>query len=248
MEGRSLYRTVAAIGLAAHALAALIYFAVGPGGEDGVFFLVIAAVGLAAAAITWTWSKGIWVSLVLGLLLELATFWFVFPLFQGFALSALDAVPALIGFVGIWTAIIASILGVARRKNPRMFSDTTKRKLLIGVGVIVALAVASSALTVVNKETVSDADAAGATSLLMHNADEFSPTTLEATASEEVRLLVKNDDPFAHTFTLDKKGYDVNEVVGPGSEKIITFTAKGAGKVEYVCEFHDEMKGTLVVT
>lgn len=245
MEGRPLYRTLAAIGLAGHALASLVHVVVGPGGDKG-FFGVLLAVAVAAAVTVRSWDKGLWVSLVASLLLELATFWYVFPLAQGFAISALDAVPALIGFVGVWTAIIASILGLKRRSQAAAFTDATKRKVLIGVGVIAALGVASTALTFANKESVEASEAEGATTVLMHDGDEFTPEKLTASAGDEVKLVVRNDDPFGHTFTVEE--YDVNTVVGPGSEKIITFTPTKAGTVEFVCEFHEGMKGDLVVS
>ncbi|HVE97571.1 MAG TPA: cupredoxin domain-containing protein [Mycobacteriales bacterium] len=245
MEGRPLYRTLAAIGLAAHALSSLIHVVL-VGGDDRTFFVVILAIALVAAVVTWSWSKGIWVSLVAGLLLEVATFWFVFPITQGFAISALDVVPALIGFVGVWTAIIASIRGVMTRRDARGFTDATRRKVLTGVGVIALLAVVSTALTFMNKETVSADEAAGATEVVMHDLDKFAPARLEVASGEKARFVVRNDDPIAHTFTV--KEYDVNEVVGPGSSKIIEFTPTKTGKAKFLCEFHMPMKGDLVVT
>ncbi|HVF20111.1 MAG TPA: cupredoxin domain-containing protein [Mycobacteriales bacterium] len=245
MEGRPLYRTVAALGLGAHALSSLVHVIL-VAGEDKVFFGILLAVAAIAAAVTWSWAKGIWVSLVAGLLLEVTTFWFVFPLFQGFHLSALDAVPALIGFVGVWTAIIASIRGVMKRREGAAFTDSTKRKVLTAVVVIALLGVVSTGLTFMNKETVSAEEASGATEVVMENGDDFAPTSLEASSGEEMRVLVRNDDPFGHTFTIDE--YDVNEFVGPGSEKIVTFTPTSSGKEEFYCEFHEKMTGSLVVS
>ncbi len=247
MEGRPLYRTVAAIGLAAHALSSLVHVGTLTG-DDRSFFLVLFVVAAAAAAVTWSWTKGIWVSLVLGLALEVMTFWFVFPLVQGFALSALDAVPAMIGFVGVWTAIIASIRGVMKRREDAAFTDSTKRKLLTWVAVVAVLAVASTGLTFANKKSVSADAASGATEVVMHNGSEFSPTTLEANAGEETKFLLKNDDPFAHTFDFKDKVSKVSEVVGPGSEVIVTVDIDKPGRYEYFCEFHADMKGTMVVT
>ncbi len=245
MEARPLYRTVAAVGLASYALAAAIMAGIATGG-DKFFFLILFVVAVGAAVAAWSWSKGIWISLVASLLLEFVTFWLVFPLIQGFTISALDFIPALLGFVGVWTAIIASILGVVRRRAPREFSDRTKRKILVGAGVIVVLSLASTALTFAGKDTVSATEAAGTTTILMRNADDFAPTTVNVSAGAPTRLLVKNEDPFAHTFTIEDKAYDINEVFGPGSEKVINFTPKGAGRIEFVCEFHPDMKGELV--
>ena len=245
MEGRPLYRTVAAIGLAAHALSSVVHMLI-VGGDDKPFFGVIFAIAAVAAAVTWTWAKGIWVSLVAGLLLEVATFWFIFPMAQGFTLSALDAVPALIGFVGVWTAIIASIRGVMTRREARAFSGATQRKVLMGVAVVALLAVVSTALTFTNKETISADAAAGATEVVMHDFDRFTPGKLEAPAGEPVKFVLRNDDPVAHTFTV--KEYDVNEVVGPGSSKMVEFTPTKTGKMKFLCEFHAPMKGDFVVT
>ena len=246
MEGRPLYRTVAAIGLAAHALSSAIHVVL-VAGDDKVFFAVLLAAAAAAAAVTWSWDKGIWVSLIIGLALEVMTFWFVFPMAQGFALSALDAVPALIGFVGVWTAIIASIKGAMKRRESATFTDATKRKVLTVAATIVALGIVSSALTFMNKKSVSADEAAGAVTVLMHNGDDFSPTTIDATAGEQVKLLVRNDDPFAHTFDMDDDESEISEFVGPGSEVVLTYTPKKAGRYEYFCEFHEAMKGHFVV-
>ena len=242
MEGRPLYRTVAAIGLGAHALSSVVHLVV----SKDPFFAVLLAVAAIAAGVVWSWANGIWVGLVVGILLELATFWFVFPMIQGFSVSALDAVPALIGFVGVWTAIIASILGAKRRGEARAFSDSTKKRVLMGAGAIVALAVVSTALTFANQTTVDAAEATGATTVLMHDGDKFTPEELNAETGQPMKLLLRNDDIVGHTF--DVEDYDVQEVVGPGSEKVITFTPTKSGDVEFVCAFHADMKGEITVS
>ena len=244
MEGRPLYRTVAAAGLAAYALALAILAVFHPAAPRPMFAILIVA-AVVAAVVARTWTHGIWVTLLVALAAEVMTFWLVFLVLQ-FPISALDAGPGLLGFVGVWTALIASVLGAIRRNAGREFTARTQRKLVIGAGVIVVLSLVSTVLTFTSQKTVGDVEATGTTTVVMENGDEFSPSELEATSGQPVKFLVRNDDPVGHTFTVED--YDVMEIVGPGSETVITFTPTKAGTVDIKCDFHSDMTGKLVVS
>ena len=244
MEGRPLYRTVAAAGLAAYAVALAVLAVFHPAAPRAMFagLIVAAVVGIVAAL---QWEHGIWVTLAVSVAAEVTTFWLIFLVLQ-LPISALDAGPGLLGFVGVWTALIASVLGAIRRRTPRDFTDRTRRKLLIGAGAVLALSLVSTSLTITNKKTVDDAAAADTTAVAMENGHDFTPKQLTATSGEEARFLVRNDDPVGHTFTVED--YDVMEIVGPGSEVVVTFTPTKAGTLKLVCDFHSDMKGEIVVS
>jgi plastocyanin len=56
----------------------------------------------------------------------------------------------------------------------------------------------------------------------------------------------KNDDPVAHTVTA-KSGADFDSgTVNPGGT--YTFTAKKAGKIDYVCTIHPNQTGAITVS
>lgn len=56
----------------------------------------------------------------------------------------------------------------------------------------------------------------------------------------------KNNDPVAHTVTA-KSGADFDSgTVNPGGT--YTFTAKKAGKIDYVCTIHPNQTGTITVS
>ena len=71
--------------------------------------------------------------------------------------------------------------------------------------------------------------------------------TLNAKAGETLRLVLKNDDFFIHTFTIDE--LDVDVTIGPRGEKILKLTPANKGTFEYRCTIpgHESMEGTLTV-
>jgi plastocyanin len=84
---------------------------------------------------------------------------------------------------------------------------------------------------------------AGAPQITMKNF-AFSPTTLNVTAGEKVTVV--NEDSVAHTVTASEGGaFDTGSIAGGKSG---TFTAPSkAGSYPFVCTFHSNMKGTLIV-
>ena len=71
----------------------------------------------------------------------------------------------------------------------------------------------------------------------------FSPASVPVEAGAEIELTFTNDDDAQHSFTADDLGVDL--VVDGGSSDSVTFTAPDSGGVEFVCKFHEPMKGTI---
>jgi plastocyanin len=120
------------------------------------------------------------------------------------------------------------------------------------VVVVAALAVISGALTLTSRSSVGEAEAASASATSRMTDFEFVPASYSVEGGS--RVLVRNDDPFLHTFTVDELGID--EVVTPGSEKLIAIPSRPGSYFLY-CQPHtgdkedpgeDDMVGTLVVT
>lgn len=71
----------------------------------------------------------------------------------------------------------------------------------------------------------------------------FSPTSVPVDAGAEIELTFTNDDSTQHSFTSEELGVDL--VVQSGESDSTTFTAPDSGSVEFVCKFHDAMRGTV---
>jgi plastocyanin len=71
---------------------------------------------------------------------------------------------------------------------------------------------------------------------------EISPAEASAKVCDTVRLV--NKDDFAHTATAQNGDFDMT--MPP--KKTVTMVLKKAGKVEYYCRFHPNMKATLNIS
>lgn len=71
---------------------------------------------------------------------------------------------------------------------------------------------------------------------------QFSPSHLEVKVGDTV--IWKNQDPFPHTATSGKNGFDSKTIPAGQTWK---FIAKKPGIFPYLCTLHETMKGTLVV-
>lgn len=74
---------------------------------------------------------------------------------------------------------------------------------------------------------------------------QFAPQTLHARVGETVRVVVKNEDASAHTFTIQEMG--VNQNIPARQEAVIEFQPMVAGVYQYVCLPHPNMVGTIEV-
>jgi len=120
-------------------------------------------------------------------------------------------------------------------------------KAAIGLlAVVAALSVYSAALTISGVDHVSAADKQGAT-ILTANALRYDLDTLAASPGGRTKIVVKNDDPARHTFTVDALGIDVE--LGPRDERLILLDSPPPGTYEFRCRItgHERMKGILRV-
>jgi plastocyanin len=89
----------------------------------------------------------------------------------------------------------------------------------------------------------------GKTALAMAAQDfSFSPSELEGTAGQTLKITVKNTGSVPHNFSIDAQ--NINETINPGQSKEITVTFPTSGSVQFYCLFHkvsNNMVGELKV-
>jgi plastocyanin len=218
--------------------------------EDLPFFLSLVIVPWVVAFLVWrfgTWAK------VVGIVIALASigamFWTAFGLAE--PTSFFDFVPGLLVVPGALIAIAASIGAIVagRRGHTSWDHEGNERRTINAVVAVVgALAAVSAVLTVVGRSTVETPD--GASTVTLANF-EFDRSAYEKAAGAQV--VVKNDDPFLHTFTIDDLDIDVE--VGPNGSALVDIPAEAGTYVVY-CRPHtvdpadpgpDDMASTLTV-
>ena len=101
------------------------------------------------------------------------------------------------------------------------------------LAVLAVLGVVSLALTLTGKDTV-DADLAADADLIV-DLQSFEFDEEEYAIRGGSTVLVHNSDPFAHTFTVEALGIDVD--LGPGSEALVTIPEQPGNYVLF-CEPH----------
>ncbi len=216
------------------------------GGEEVVMFGILTAIVGGAAFVTWRfdtqWARALG---LVATVLALAGFFFAFGVFQIF--SPIEFAMGLLYVVGWVLSLVAGIRAIlASRKDRTGPSLRESRTPVVVLGVIGVAVVISVVGFFATRQTVSDAEAAGATEIDMVKF-EFDPETSSLPAGST--LLVKNSDPFSHDFTLDALG--IAEPVGPGSEVLVDLAGAAPGTYEYVCTLHSSdgegMIGTIVI-
>lgn len=174
-----------------------------------------------------------------------------------YLIDSVDSVNSVFDFGVSVVATVASILvivgsGVAflqiRRGNARVSANSVELNALRGVAAVVAvLVVVSAVATFTGRDTVKDADRVDATQVLMKET-EFKTVAINARSGETLRLVLKNDDLYLHTFTIDELGVDVT--IGPRGEKALLLSTGNPGTFEYKCIVagHESMTGILEVS
>lgn len=221
---------------------------------ETTFFLIIAGIALVAAFIVsrfGTWAKI--VGAVLGILMALALFWTAFGLFV--PMSFFEFMSGLLLIPGALLAVVACIASIVAKRRGRVgtIAEGGERTAIrVALGIVGTLAIVSGALTLVSRTSVDDAEASSAAATARMKDFEFVPTSYSVAGGS--KILLRNDDPFMHTFTVDELGVD--EVVTPGASKLITLPARSGTYILY-CEPHTEDKdepeendmfATLIVT
>jgi uncharacterized cupredoxin-like copper-binding protein len=115
------------------------------------------------------------------------------------------------------------------------------------VGLVVVLSIISAILTVTGTGGLSAAEKEGAQTITAKKT-KFDTDSLTASSSSTTKIVLDNDDPFLHTFTIDDLDIDVK--MNPGAEKLVELKSPKAGTYEFYCRIaghKDDIKGTLTV-
>ncbi|HEX9683985.1 MAG TPA: cupredoxin domain-containing protein [Acidimicrobiales bacterium] len=188
---------------------------------------------------------------VLGLLAGMAMFWTAFGLAE--PASVFDFVPGVLVLPGALLGLGAGIAAVrAQRRGDTVVAveGGERRAIVIALAAVATLAGVSTVLTVTGRESVPDGVDVAAEIRL----SDFEFPSDEIDVARGAAVLVRNNDPFAHTFTVDDLGIDV--AIGPGSEKVIVIPAQAGSYILY-CTPHtsdadnpsaDDMATRLVVS
>ncbi|HEU0075129.1 MAG TPA: cupredoxin domain-containing protein, partial [Dehalococcoidia bacterium] len=249
MRGADAYAKAAFFGIAIYVAAAVIILitilVISP--SDAVFGLILlipAAIAIASLRYVRRW----------GLLIAAILSGFGFVAFIADAGLILTTPKAFFDFLltlstltGLGIAFIACLAGFVQYFRGPVGSEVSSGVTMALRGIAAAVFVASAislVLTVVNAtKSVSAEDRQGAQELTADDT-KWSVETLEVNAGEPIRLLVKNDDPILHTFTLkdSARGLDIDVRLGPWSEQIVEFGPFQAGVYGFICriEGHEE--------
>lgn len=218
--------------------------------SDASFLLPAIAAPVLGAVLAWrfgTWAK------VIGLLLGLATvamsFFLIFGVFV--PASFVEFTSGVAYLLGALLFLYGGIAAIVRRGE--LETEPQRSELLLDrtvLGIVVLAFVVSLPLWLVNRTSVDTAAAAGLPEV---SASNFEYSDLSVTAGTgTTSLLVSNEDPFFHTFTIDELGIDVQLL--PGSSAIVELPAE-AGTYTYYCIPHsfedgageDDMAATLTI-
>lgn len=236
-SGKPKWTRLATLGLILAALGPLLMFLAGlvwglDMSEDAVFFLGTGAIGLLGAfsmSRPNTWAKV--VGVVFAFLMLFGLWWTVFGLFAPG--SFFDFVPGLLVLPGALIGMVAGIAAIRAAKRGDATAEPVageRRGLRIVLTVVIVLAVVSAALTFIGRSTADEADA---DSVIALSDFEFPEDEISLEAGSTV--LVRNDDPFLHTFTVEELNIDV--VLGPGASELVEIPAE-TGTYTVFCEPH----------
>lgn len=257
-EGRARWSRLASAGAAATASAPLVMLAAAvvwgmDVGEDIGFFLGVAIVALAGAALLRSRRTAARIAgVVISLLAGGSVFWTAFGLAAPD--SVFDFVPGLLAIPGALVAVVAGVAAVRAQRRGDLLTTAgagERKVMLIAATALVVLTGLSTVLTVTGRSSV-DGDLADAVVELKDF--EFDAAEAGYAFSPGEVVLVRNDDPFLHTFTVEELGIDID--LGPGDEALVTIPADASGGYVLYCEPHtskpedpaaDDMATTLTV-
>jgi len=211
--------------------------------------LVIWVPALLVAAALWFWRRwGLVVGTIVGALGSLALFGEFDPALVP-PRSFFDFVPTLLALSGIVIVLSASLVGTVQHFRDKVTTDAARvtQAFKGWVAIIILLAIISAIVTATNAGSVSAEDSAGAISLTAQGI-KWNTQTIEASPGETLRILVKNEDPLLHTFTVHDLGID--EKIGPWEERIVVVEVQEARIYGFICRIEDhkeDMSGAIVV-
>jgi plastocyanin/predicted membrane protein len=204
-------------------------------GDDLLFFVLPIVFGIVGSVLVRQ-PRTLWrvLGIVAGLLGAVMVFWTIFGLAT--PNSVFDFVPGLLVIPGFLIALIAGIAAVRAQRRGAVTATPEggeRRAILAICAVVGLLSVGSAVLSITSRDTVSDADAASADVRVDLKDFEFDNDAYDISGGGTI--LVKNSDPFLHTFTVDALGIDVT--MTPGSEELVVIPAKPGDYVLY-CDPH----------
>ena len=251
--GQPRWTRLAVLGLLLEAGGLLIIFFGGLtwGSSFEPFFAVLAAVPLIAAYLMWRFGTsakavGAFIGLALGGLMSFAIFGLFVPN------SFFDFGPAVLIIPGGILAVaggIGAIVAGRRGHRTEAAEGGERRGIRIAVGAAAVLLVVSGILTFLSKSTVVDSSAAS----VRVDMRDTKFAHRQYTADGGATVLIVNEDPFFHTFTVD--ALDVDEGFTLGQSRLIQIPARPGTYVLY-CKVHtsnskdpspSDMAATLIV-
>lgn len=249
-RGQSWYRRIALFGVVLVWIFALILgtaFLIGGEYEGLIFVSIVSVVALVVGFILVRFGKWAPIAGVVGgafALFSSAPFILYSPeVFDSF----FDFVPALVSLVASLALIVGSVLAfLDERSEPLTTESPAWRTGILGVsGVLAAVGVVSLILTLTGVESVSDEERAEADTVVEMSQTEFEPDVIEVSAGD-IAIVVENEDPITHTFTIDE--LDVDEDFGAGDDKFVEFSAE-PGEYELKCDVpgHEDMDAIIRV-
>ena len=213
-------------------------------------FVIIMVVSLFFAGLIWRLEN--WT-------LALATLWGLLELLLGGGLLGISlrfpnsffdfVIPVLLTVGGLLTVVGATVAFVQlRRGTLRSVTTRGERRAFRAIAIITAaLVILSGSLHIAGITNASAEDKAGAILVELNN-DYLVPNRLEIPVGETTRIVVENNDFFAHTFEIEELG--IKQTILPFSELLIEFRPTNTGDFTILSEapMTGDMEGTLVVT
>jgi uncharacterized cupredoxin-like copper-binding protein len=149
--------------------------------------------------------------------------------------SFFDFTATIVGITGCLVLLLASVVGLIEsfRGSPRVSAKAWELTAIRGVvAVLAVVAVSSAVATLFNLGSVSAADRAGATIVTAKHTD-WDIDVIDVTLGQPTKIVVRNDDPMLHTFTIHD--LDIDLKLGPYSEELIVIEPERAGIYGFIC-------------
>lgn len=206
--------------------------------DDLIQFAVTAVIlGLSGIAVA-RWAR---VGRVIGFFVGLAALFTMIWTIVGIAYpdSFFDFFPAIAGPGGVLFSLIAGVAGlVSRQRSPERPGGGAELIVVRSVVALVVLTAAASAILTLVSRTSVEASALAARTPVIQRRIAFDRPVYHV-KSGRVKLVVRNNDPFLHTFTIPKLGVD--QRITPGSADTVTFDAPPGTFVIY-CKPHADVE------
>jgi len=160
-----------------------------------------------------------------------------------------DFVPSVLVLVGFFTVLFGVVGSFLQRKqeSPRTGVSPAERGALAVVLLgVAALTLWSAVASITGRSSVAAEDKVGAIDMVMKQV-RFEPDRVQAPAGATATMVIDNQDLILHTFTIEE--LDLEYVLGPRDEVLVTLPALEPGQYPFTCEVpgHENMRGVLVV-